>query len=293
MNGTTTTAPLALVCAGGKFPLAVARAAREAGREVFIVALRGMADPGVEAFPHEWVKLGEVGRFFRALEASGARELCLIGHFTRPELSELSFDLGALKRLPDIARMLHGGDDAGLRALAAFFEGEGYTMRGAHEVAPSLLAPVGQMGRRAMRPQARQDALFGLRCCAALSPFDVGQALVVVNGRVVAVEAAEGTDAMLDRVAALREAGRLRLKGKAGVLVKAPKQGQDLRLDMPALGPRSVDRAIAAGLEGVALAAGGVLALDRPTMIAKADAAGLFLVGVDADEAVEASGDRA
>lgn len=282
MSGERPPAPLALVCGGGKFPLAVARAAQEAGRTVFIVALRGMADPGVEAFPHEWVKLGEVGRFFRALEKSGARELCLIGHFTRPELSELSLDFGAVKRLPDIARMLRGGDDAGLRALAAFFEGEGYALRGAHEVAPSLLAPSGQMGRRAMGEAAREDATLGLRCCAALSPFDVGQAVVVVNGRVVAVEAAEGTDAMLERVAALREAGRLRLKGKAGVLVKAPKTGQDLRLDMPALGPRSVELAAAAGLEGVALAAGGVLALDRDGMIARADAAGLFLVGLDA-----------
>jgi hypothetical protein len=273
--------PVAIICGGGGFPLAVAREASAAGRAVFLVALRGIADPGVEAFPHIWIKLGEVGRFFRALEEAGAKELCLVGSFVRPELSELSLDFGAVRRLPDFARMLRGGDDHALRGLATFFEGEGYALRGAHEIAPGLLAPEGVIGRKAPSPEARTDAELGFRCCAALSPYDVGQGCVVAHGRVVAVEAAEGTDAMLERVAALRATGRLRLKGKAGVLVKAPKRGQDLRLDLPAVGPGTVERAAAAGLEGVALAAGRVLALDRPELARLADAAGLFVMGCD------------
>jgi DUF1009 family protein len=280
---------VAIVCGGGGFPLAVARAAQASGRRVVMLALRGVADPGVEMFPHEWVKLGEVGRFFRILAEREAKELCLVGAFTRPELSELSLDFGAIKRLPDIARMLRGGDDHGLRALAAFFEGEGYALRGVHEIAPDLLTPAGVLGRRKPSAAALDDARWGLACCAALSPFDVGQAAVVVNGRIVAVEAAEGTDAMLERVARLRAQGRLRLKGAAGVLVKAPKRGQDLRLDLPAAGVDTIQRAAAAGLEGVALAAGQTLTLDRDIMIARADAAGLFLMGME-EEVAEGAG---
>jgi hypothetical protein len=275
------TAPVAIVSGGGGFPLAVAREAQAAGRKVLLIALRGIADPAVEAFPHVWVKIGEVGRFFRVLEEAGVRELVLVGAFVRPELSELSLDFGAVKRLPDLAKILRGGDDHALRGLAAFFEGEGYALRGAHEVAPGLLAPRGPIGARRPSAGALEDARFGFACCAALSPFDVGQACIVAGRRVVAVEAAEGTDAMLERVAALRASGRLRLKSKAGVLVKAPKRGQDLRLDLPAVGARTLDLAAAAGLEGVALAAGRVLALDQADLVRRADAAGLFLVGLD------------
>ena len=280
-DGSSLAPPVAIICGGGGFPLAVARAAQASGRRVVLIGLRGVADPAVETYPHEWVKLGEVGRFFRILAEREAKELCLVGSFTRPELSELSFDLGAIKRLPDIARMLKGGDDHGLRALAAFFEGEGYTLRGAHEIAPDLLTPAGALGRRKPSSAALEDSKFGLACCAALSPFDVGQAAVGVNGRVVAVEAAEGTDAMLERVARLRAQGRLRLKGAAGVLVKAPKRGQDLRLDLPAAGLRTIALAAAAGLEGVALAAGKTLTLDRDEMIRRADTADLFLMGME------------
>lgn len=275
--------PVAIVCGGGGFPLAVARAAQASGRRVVMIALRGVADPGVETYPHEWVKLGEVGRFFRILAAREVKELCLVGSFVRPELSELSLDFGAIRRLPDIARMLRGGDDHGLRALAAFFEGEGYALRGVHEIAPELIAPSGVYGRRWPSPGALDDARFGLACCAALSPFDVGQAAVVINGRVVAVEAAEGTDAMLDRVALMRAQGRLRFKGAAGVLVKAPKRGQDMRLDLPAAGLTTIAKAVAAGLEGVALAACKTLTLDRDEMVRRADAADLFLMGLEDD----------
>lgn len=272
--------PVAIVSGGGGFPMAVAREAQAAGREVVMVALRGVADAGVEAFPHLWIKIGEVGRFFREMEARGVRELCAVGAFTRPELSELSLDFGAIKRLPDIAKMLRGGDDHALRALAAFFEQEGYVLRGAHEIAPGLIAPQGRIGAREATAQAREDAVFGLACCAAMSPFDVGQACVVAGGRVVAFEAAEGTNGVLERVAELRRSGRLRLKGRAGVLVKAAKRGQDLRLDLPAVGQRTIELAEAAGLEGVALAAGQVMMLDREAVARRADAGGLFLIGL-------------
>ena len=114
---------------------------------------------------------------------------------------------------------------------------------------------------------------------AALSVFDAGQGAIVAAGRVLAIEGAEGTDAMLARVADMRANNRLRLSGSAGVLVKAPKQGQDLRLDMPAIGPKTIEGAVKARLRGVAVAADHVLITERERCAREADAAGLFVAG--------------
>jgi len=142
-----------------------------------------------------------------------------------------------------------------------------------------LLAPTGPIGVRAPSSEAEGDVRAGAALLAALSPFDVGQGVVVANARVVAIEAAEGTDAMLARVAELRASRRLRFQGPAGVLVKAPKRGQDLRLDMPTVGPKTIEAARSAQLQGVALAAGRVLIADRQTFSRAADEAGVFVIG--------------
>lgn len=275
-------APVAIVCGGGGFPLAVARAARAAGREVFLVGLHGAADPDIAAFPHVWVKLGEFGKLFRELEQRGVSELAIVGALTRPDFSDLRLDFGGVKRLPDIARILRGGDDHALKGVIRFFEGEGLSVVGVHDLAPALLAGQGTMTARAPSADTLEDIALGLKMLHALSPFDAGQSVIVANQRVVAVEAAEGTDQMIARVAELRASGRLRLKGRCGVLVKAPKQGQDLRVDLPAVGPRTVANALAADLDGIALASGGVLTLDRADMLAAAEQGGLFVYGAAA-----------
>ena len=135
------------------------------------------------------------------------------------------------------------------------------------------------LGARPVSPDDEADIAFGARLLEALSGFDAGQGAVVAAGRVLAIEAAEGTDAMLARVAELRANGRLRRMGPAGVLVKAPKRGQDLRLDMPAVGPNTIEGAARAQLRGVALAAGRVLLVERERCAREADAAGLFAYG--------------
>jgi len=142
-----------------------------------------------------------------------------------------------------------------------------------------LLSPLGAIGARTPPAQAEADIRIGAALIAALSPFDVGQGVVVVDGRVVAVEAAEGTDAMLARVADLRATRRLRLSGPAGVFVKAPKRDQDLRFDMPTIGPQTIAAAAAAQLRGIAVVAGAVLIAERAAMARAADDAGLFVVG--------------
>lgn len=275
------TRPLAILCGGGDFPVAVARAASQQGRDPVLVGVVGAADARIEAFPHFWIHMGEVGKLFRSLKQRGIVEIAIVGAMTRPELADLRLDWGALRRLAGLASLFRGGDNRLLVGIARFFENEGVEVVGVHQIAPQLLVSPGALG--ALRPstQAQADARQAGALIEALSPFDAGQAAVVANGRVVAIEAAEGTDAMLARVAELRSTHRLRFKGRAGVLVKAPKRGQDMRLDMPAVGLKTIEGAKRAQLEGIALAAGRVLVADRASFARAADEAGLFVFGLE------------
>jgi UDP-2,3-diacylglucosamine hydrolase len=271
---------LAILCGGGGFPLEVAHAALVNGRAPFIVGVVGSSDPGIAAFPHVWVHMGQVGKMFGALKDRAIADIAIVGAMTRPEFADLRFDWGALKRAPELAQLFRGGDNRLLVGIAGIFEREGLSVVGAHEIAPQLLAPAGPIGARAASPEAEADVRFGTALLAALSPFDAGQGVVVAGGRVVAIEAAEGTDAMLARVAELRASRRLRFQGPAGVFVKAPKRGQDLRLDMPTVGVKTIEAATRAQLQGIALTAGQVLIADRPAFSRAAEEAGLFVVGV-------------
>jgi hypothetical protein len=273
------TRPLAIVCGGGDFPLEVARAAAAAGRPPFLIGIVGASDRGVEAFDHVWLHIGQLGKLFATLEARSIGDVALIGALARPEFSDLRLDWGALKRAPELARAFLGGDNHLLAGVATLFEHEGLRMVGAHEIAPQLLAPRGAIGKKTASAQAEEDIRTGAALLAALSPFDVGQGVVVAHGRVVAVEAAEGTDAMLARVAELRAARRARASTPTGVFVKLPKRGQDLRFDMPAIGPQTIAAAANAQLQGIAVAAGAVLIAERAAAARAADDAGLFVVG--------------
>ncbi len=270
---------LAILCGAGAFPLEVAADARRAGREPFLIGVAGSSDSAIEAYPHVWVRRGEVGKLFAALKGREVAELAIVGAMSRPEFSDLRLDWGAVKRAAELAQLFRRGDNGLLAGLAAIFEREGVRIVGAHEIAPRLVAPAGPLAARAPTPEDEADIAFGARLLEALSDFDAGQCAVVAAGRVLAIEAAEGTDAMLARVREMRQSGRLRLKGLAGVLVKAPKRGQDLRLDMPAVGPDTVAGAARAELRGIALAAGAVLIAGRERCIREADAAGLFIAG--------------
>jgi UDP-2,3-diacylglucosamine hydrolase len=274
---------IALICGAGQFPLAAARAATNAGREVFLLALKGIAAGGVAEFPHVWLGVGQLGAAFREIESRGIRDVCFIGGLGRPEFADLRPDWGAVKRLPEILRLLKGGDDHALKGVVKLFEAEGMRVVGVETLAPELLAAPGAMNRLPFPGDMADDLAFGHDCLAALSAFDCGQALVLFHRRIVALEAAEGTDAMLLRVAELREKGRWRAKGPAGMLIKAPKKGQDLRVDLPAVGPETVAAAAKAGLRGMAVEAGKVLILDREAVAAQAEQAGLFFFGFSRD----------
>jgi DUF1009 family protein len=269
---------VALICGGGAFPLVAARAARARGERVLLLGLRGVAEAEIEAFPHVWLGIGQLGRAFSEISARDIKKVCFIGGLKRPEFTDLRLDWGGIRRIPEILKFLRGGDDHALKGVIKLFERAGFEVIGVDALAPDLLASQGDMAGRFPADLAA-DLAFAQKFLADLSAYDCGQAVVVANRRIIAVEAVEGTDAMLARVAELREKGRWRPKGRAGLLVKAPKRGQDLRVDLPAIGPKTLRGAEQAGLRGLALAAGGVLVLDRAALAAQADRAGLFLYG--------------
>ena len=248
------------------------------GRAVHVIGIRGEADAKISRFPHTWLKWGEVGKLFATLDDQGCRDLVIIGSVSRPDLANVRFDFGAIKNLPFLLGLGVGGDDQVLSSVVRFLEGKGYRVYGAGEVAPELLAAEGTLGAKAPSPEDRADIEAGFRVVSALGRLDVGQAAVVVKGRVLAVEAAEGTNAMLARCDEMRK-GAGRRRGLAGVLVKAPKPGQEERVDLPTIGPETVEMAAQAGLAGIAVAAGRVLIADRDATIAAAGQHGLFLIG--------------
>ncbi|MCL4767694.1 MAG: UDP-2,3-diacylglucosamine diphosphatase LpxI [Hyphomicrobiaceae bacterium] len=271
--------PLGILAGSGGLPLEVADAVSAGGRAVHLVGIAGEADHGIARHAHTWIGLGQVGAMLRAFRTAGCRDLVILGGVRRPDLAALRPDAGFFLNLPLILSLMAGGDDSVLRRIVSFFQRRGFRVLGAHEVAPALVAAEGVIGGREPGEAQRRDIAAGLSLIEALGPADVGQAVVIADGRPVAIEAAEGTDRMLARLAELRHEGRCRT---GGVLVKSPKPGQELRIDLPAVGARTVEAAAAAGLAGIAVAAGRVLLAERGRVEQLLRDMGLFLVGVDA-----------
>src|SRR5688572_8814935 len=232
-------APVGLICGGGAMPFAVADAIVRRGRTPILFAIKNYADRDrVTGYTHHWVALGQAGRLRRLIRDSGCRDIAFIGHVIRPRLREIRLDWFTIRLLPKVAASLRGGDNHLLSSLGGLFEEEGMRMVGAHELAPEILVPRGILGRVAPQARDRADIARGFAMLGAIGPFDIGQAAVVANNHVVAVEGIEGTDLMLERVAELRRIGRLRVPARTGVIVKAPKRGQDMRYDLPSIGPK-------------------------------------------------------
>jgi len=277
-------APIGIIAGGGSLPLAVADAVVRSGRGVVILAVRGWADPAVERYPHRWVALGQFGRLFRLAHAAGCRDIVFIGTLARPPISRIRLDWTTVRLLPRLVRAFRGGDDRLLSGVADIFEDHGFRLLGAHEVAPEILAPPSALGRHAPSERERADIARALALLAAIGPFDVGQAAVIADGHVLAIEAAEGTDRMLERVAALRREGRVHSRPGTGVLVKAPKPAQDRRFDLPSIGPQTVESVARAGLAGLAVVAGATIVAEPDRVVRLADEHGLFVVGVPPHE---------
>jgi UDP-2,3-diacylglucosamine hydrolase len=267
---------LGVIAGGGTLPGKIAVAARAAGRSVFILGLEGFADPAVLApWPHEVVRIGAAGRILAALRAHGCQDIVMIGPVRRPSLLDLRPDAEGARILARIGRATFAGDDGLLAAVIRVFAEEGFTVIGAQDVMREVLVPSGLLTNSAPDALAMSDIQRGIDVVRLLGSADVGQGCVIQQGLVLAVEAIEGTDAMLAR------AGSLRREGPGGVLVKLSKPGQDRRADLPTIGPDTIRNAAAAGLRGVAFEAEATILADRRTCLVAADAAGLFLLGLD------------
>ncbi len=250
------------------------QACREAGRSFFVVAIEGQADPaGLEGVPHAWCRMGAAAKGEKLLREFDPQEVVFVGKVRRPSIKELRPDWRALKVIVK-ATVRAFGDDGLLRAIIKEFETEGVKVVGPHELVKGLLAVQGVYGRIKPDRQARIDIARGMEAAKAIGALDVGQAAIVQQGIVIGLEAIEGTDALVAR------AGTLQRKGPGGVLVKASKPGQERRIDLPGVGVDTVEAVAKAGLRGIAFEAGGALIIDRAKVTARADALGIFVVGI-------------
>ncbi len=273
--------PVGVIAGGGVMPFAVANSLRARGLDPVLFALKGVCDPAAaQRFRHHWITVGQYGRATKLFRAENCKDLVFIGTLVRPALSEIRLDWGTLRIMGRVWSAFRGGDDHLLSGIGRIFEREGFRLLGLKEVAPELLMPEGCVTRTLPDQDATADIARGREVLRALGPFDIGQAVVVIDGHVVGVEGIEGTDELLARITDLRAAGRIRSAKGRGVLVKAPKSGQDLRFDLPTIGSRTIERAAAAALAGVAVLAGNTVVADPQSMIEVADTAGLFVTGL-------------
>jgi UDP-2,3-diacylglucosamine hydrolase len=264
---------LGIIAGRGDWPRRLADACRDQGRDCFVVALNGFCDvAGLAGLDYIQADLGGVGKTLKALKQAGCEDVVLAGPIDRPALSTVKPDLRAMKLMPKLLKAR--GDDGLLSVLVAEFESEGFSVVGIDDVMTDVLANDGAMGQVQPDQTHLDDIRRGVQVVQALGVLDVGQAVIVQQGFVLGVEAAEGTDALIDRC------GTMTRPGSAAVLVKMAKPDQDRRADLPTIGLKTVEGAISAGYAGIAVEEGGVIVAEREAVIAAADTAGLFLFGV-------------
>ena len=270
-----------IIAGNGTLPIELADELLRLGHPVFILGIEGEAEKTIENYEHDYFCWGQVSRMFKLLRGRDVLDVTLVGGIAkRPALSDMKFDLGAYLNLPRALSWMLAGDNAVLTGVIEVFNKKGLKVRGAHELVPGLLVRPGtNVGRKPSLADLKRIDL-GMDIAKVLGQYDVGQAVVVIENRVVALEGVEGTDAMLERVAGLRADGRLPRK-KGGVLIKCVKPGQDLRVDLPSIGPNSIDRIVDAGLTGIGVVAGSTLMISRGETLARAKRNGVFIYGTE------------
>lgn len=268
---------LGIIAGAGGLPLRLIESCRAAGRDIFVLALQGEAEPTtVAGVPHAWCRVGAAAKGIGLLRDNGVTELVLAGSIRRPTLTAIRPDWRAAKFFAKVGyRML--GDDGLLSAVVKELEDEGFRLIGAHELLAVAHMPEGPLGRIRPNADAESDIARGIAIVRAMGRLDIGQAVVVQQGLILGVEAIEGTDALMRRCAELRR------EGPGGILVKLAKPDQEMRVDRPTIGPQTVRVAAEAGLQGIAAEAGATLLLDRDEVIDAADKAGLFVMGIRAE----------
>jgi DUF1009 family protein len=264
---------LGILAGGGELPFMLLEACKSQGIEPFIIAFEGQADASLtDGHAHLWTRLGALNTVFKTLKSHDISDLVLIGSIRRPSMAEIRPDLKATKFLAK-AGVKALGDDGMLTALRDMFEDEGFLLHGMHQFAQHLLAPEGAIGRKSPTKGDWEDIQRGIDVLTGMSALDVGQAVIVQEGLVLGVEAAEGTDALIERCQSLKR------KGRGGVLVKLCKVGQDRNLDLPTVGPKTIEMAAACGLSGIIIHAGQSLLLNKEQVAKIADQHKIFVYG--------------
>lgn len=269
--------PVGVIAGRGQLPVHLCRSLAAQGRSVVLAEMEGFPADNPDGLPVIAFRVEKLGALFKALHKTNVQELVFAGAVARPRLDPKKFDFKTMTLAPKFMTALKGGDDGTLRAVLTIFEGEGFRIRAAHELAPELLPGAGIPTQAQPSDRDRKDTARAARIVAALSAADVGQGAVVAQGLALAVEAAPGTDRMLAYVAESAGDCRPDPQGARGVFFKGPKPGQDRRVDLPVIGLQTVAAVADAGLAGLAIEADGVMVLDFPETVALADQRGVFL----------------
>jgi len=276
---------LAIIAGGGEVPLLIAQGEAGAGRKPFIVEVAGFADQDYSTYERVAYPVTKIGGMQKAMKEAGCDAVCFIGRISRPDFKSLmGLDTAAMALLPKITQAARYGDDALMRVIIDSFEKKGLRAVGADQAFASLVPQAGVLGNIEPDGAALSDIEKALRIARAIGAHDIGQGAVVANGLILAVEAQEGTDSMLARVADLPDDIRGKADGRVGVLAKTPKPQQERRIDLPTIGLQTIEGVSRAGLAGIAIHAGNALIPRMDETIAAANAAGVFIYAAKADE---------
>jgi DUF1009 family protein len=275
-NDQTPDTRLGIIAGDGDLPLRIITSCKQQGRDFFVLYLKNGAElpKYLKSVPHATLKMGEVGKALKTLQKENINQITFAGRVPRVSLKTFKVDLTGAKLLASITGKLAQGDNVLLSTIIRFFEGKGFTVVGAHEIATNLLAPKGIIGKVKPGKTSLNDIARGKAVAHTMGELDIGQSIVVLDGNVLGVEAAEGTDNLIKRCKTLQP------NGAGAVLVKMKKPGQDARIDLPTIGVTTVKNIIKSGFGGIAVEAGTTLIIDRDKVVAEADKHKVFVVGV-------------
>lgn len=271
---------LGLVAGGGDVPRLIAKHYVQQERPVFVVGLKGFTGDWINAVPHEICGIAEIGKQIKALKKAGCDTISMIGIVKRPDFSTLKPDMKGVSLLPRVLKSARQGDDALLRELISIFEEEGFNVVGAQELVSELKAQKTVYHGVGLTDALKEDITRAFTVAGEIGRLDIGQGVVVAEGLVLAVEAQEGTDLMLERVATLPDTLKGKDGNRSGCLLKRPKPIQEERIDLPTIGPGTIERAAKAGLSAVVVVENGALMVHLDKMIALCQEYGVSLIGV-------------
>jgi len=265
---------IGMIAGSGSMPVEIIKHCNENGIEIYVIGLEPFAsEEQLKEAPHCFAKIGEAGKMIKTFRNNNIQDIVLAGGIKRPSFKELIPDWEGMKILTKLA-IKKMSDDNLFRSVIKEVEMLGFRILSIEEVVPDMMFYEGIYGKVKPSKEDMDDIERGFVVAKALGAVDVGQAVVVQEGMVLAVEAIEGTDRMLARAASVKK------EGKPPIMVKVLKPKQDLRVDLPAIGLLTIEQLKKYGIKGIAVEAGGILLIEREAVIKMANEAGIFIIGI-------------